>query len=103
MAALEHTKKQKIITSTLIWSLLAALAVFVGLVIWNASQLSSVTTAIIQHVAIGPLQLIDLQKTPVTDGYEVSLQIQSGIFGYIIAWAVIASVAIWLRLNQSGK
>lgn len=98
MDVLSRSEKQKIVTSTIIASLFGAITIFAVMLLMSASQLSNATG--IQTGSIGPIQLFELFKNPVsTGGYSAGLSFSSGIMVYAFIWLCLGIFLIATRLK----
>jgi hypothetical protein len=96
LSPFEHTPSQRIITSTLAWTLLAATAVVVLMLISSASELSHATGTV-----VGPLHLFAFSKTPLSGGgAEVSMAVLPGLAVYAAVAVVLAGLISILRLRD---
>ncbi|MBP7807286.1 hypothetical protein KA047_02210 [Candidatus Saccharibacteria bacterium] len=77
---LDRSKQYKALTTSIIGALLFAALIFFALTVLGSTQASASGNEI---VAIGPLQLLELAKVPVTDGYKVSIELRAGLAYYI--------------------
>jgi hypothetical protein len=102
MDVLSRTEKQKIITSTIIASLFGAITLFVVMLLTSASQLSNGTG--VQIGTIGPIQLFELFKNPIsTGGYSAGLSFSPGLITYVLVWVGIGIVISAIRARYSYR
>ena len=98
MDVLSRSEKQKIVTSTIIMSLFGAITLFATMLLVSASQLSNGTG--VQAGTIGPIQLFELFKNPVsTGGYNAGLSFSSGLKTYVLIWVGIGIVISVIRVS----
>lgn len=96
---LDRSKEYKLFTSSIIGALLFAALVFFALTVIGSSQTNTTGNEI---VAIGPLQLLELSKLPVAEGYKVSIMLRSGL-AYYIAIALGLGVCVGYLRNRSAQ
>ena len=99
MELFKRPHSQKIVTSTLLATLAAALGIFLVLLITDASRLSHVTTV---TTVRGWLGLYELQKGPLPDGsYQASIAfLLPGLAAYTMSALVLAAIIIAVRLRR---
>lgn len=102
MAVLERSNNQKIISSTVCFGILASVFVFICVLIWHASKISTVSTSVVLTAAYGPIKLFTLTKTPLqSGGYQATIQFLSGLLVYAGAGLALTTLVTLLRLNNN--
>ena len=101
MELFKRPDSQKIITSTSEWVLAMALALFLVMLISDASQLTNMTTDLTVRSMLG---LYELHKGPVVGGgYEASIKFMlPALAAYVGAAAVLVVGICWVRLRKRG-
>ncbi len=101
MPTLDRTAKQKLTISTMVLTFFIGLLLFGALLIAQAAHLSSVSSASSAEVAIGPLKLVTLQKTPLPGGgNSASITYEPGIFMYFGIVLAIGVLISWYRVSR---
>lgn len=96
---LDRSKQYKVFTTSIIGALLFAALVFFALAVLSSAQANTTGNEV---VAIGPLQLLELAKVPVAEGYKVSIMLRPGLAYYIVA-ALGLGVCIGYLRNRSSQ
>lgn len=100
MGTLERSKRQTIITSTILTTMLMAAVTLAVLLVSQANHISHATTSVTAQAGIGPVTFFRLHKAPIGDGnYQASIEFLTGFFAYLAAWGIAAFGAITLRLR----
>ncbi|HTE22316.1 MAG TPA: hypothetical protein VK674_04725 [Candidatus Limnocylindria bacterium] len=101
MEVFERGERHRIIVSTLLGTVIAAVAIFAGLVLVQAGSIGGNDAAAITTIRLGTLQLMQIVKSPLEGGgFVVTLEALSGLFSYAVVWTITGVLIAVLRLKR---